>query len=70
MAAYRHAYYDARILHRDISAGNILITGSGGGLLIDWDLSKSVDADSSMTAPAERTVSVPLVTGTIKDNMY
>jgi serine/threonine protein kinase len=28
----------AQILHRDISAGNILITDKGKGLLIDWDL--------------------------------
>jgi serine/threonine protein kinase len=31
--------YNAGILHRDISAGNIIIY-NGGGLLIDWDLSK------------------------------
>ncbi|KIJ59178.1 hypothetical protein HYDPIDRAFT_118768 [Hydnomerulius pinastri MD-312] len=40
--AHWHAYEDARILHRDISAGNILLTDEGG-LLIDWDLCKSRD---------------------------
>jgi serine/threonine protein kinase len=40
--AHRDAYYKARILHRDVSAGNILITEKGGGILIDWDLSKKV----------------------------
>ena len=36
------AYEKAHILHRDVSAGNILITESGSGILIDWDLSKKV----------------------------
>ncbi|KAF9235323.1 hypothetical protein BU15DRAFT_51528 [Melanogaster broomeanus] len=40
MRAHWHAYNDAQILHRDVSAGNIIITNSGQGLLIDWDLSK------------------------------
>ncbi|KAF8872107.1 hypothetical protein CPB84DRAFT_1967539 [Gymnopilus junonius] len=38
MEAHDVAYFDARILHRDISVGNILITEEGKGLLIDWDL--------------------------------
>src|SRR5712691_7157759 len=40
--AHRDAYNKARILHRDVSAGNILITEKGSGILIDWDLSKKV----------------------------
>lgn len=32
--------YDAKVLHQDISGGNILITNEGRGLLIDWDLSR------------------------------
>ncbi|KAF8872501.1 hypothetical protein BD779DRAFT_1424682, partial [Infundibulicybe gibba] len=35
------AYFDAGILHHDISVGNILILGVGAetkGMLIDWDL--------------------------------
>ncbi|KAI0270714.1 hypothetical protein BC834DRAFT_819395, partial [Gloeopeniophorella convolvens] len=35
------AFQDAEVLHRDISANNILISKGGGGLLIDWDLSIS-----------------------------
>lgn len=34
--------YKANVLHRDISPGNIIIDASGGGWLIDWDLSKLV----------------------------
>ena len=39
------AAYKAQILHRDISAGNILISEKGTGILIDWDMSKHVDGD-------------------------
>ncbi|GJJ09173.1 hypothetical protein Clacol_003395 [Clathrus columnatus] len=42
--AHRAAYFDAGILHRDISPGNIMIYNNGG-LLIDWDLSKSTSDD-------------------------
>jgi len=34
--AHDAAYYDANILHHDISTGNIIISeGGGGGFLID-----------------------------------
>ena len=42
LTAHTLAYEKARILHRDVSAGNILITDNGSGILIDWDLSKKV----------------------------
>jgi len=42
LIAHRDAYIKTRILHRDVSAGNILITEKGSGILIDWDLSKKV----------------------------
>ncbi|KAF8526893.1 hypothetical protein BU17DRAFT_61871 [Hysterangium stoloniferum] len=41
--AHGDAYDKAEILHRDISSGNILITATGGGLLIDWDLCKKLE---------------------------
>ncbi|KAK7041708.1 hypothetical protein VNI00_008997 [Paramarasmius palmivorus] len=42
--AHQEAYEKARILHRDISIGNILITEEGEGLLIDWEFSKPLDS--------------------------
>ena len=36
--------YGAGFLHRDFSPGNIIITVDGKGLLIDWDLSKPLNA--------------------------
>ncbi|KAJ8519091.1 hypothetical protein ONZ45_g3920 [Pleurotus djamor] len=40
--AHRDAFTICHILHRDISAGNILILSNGSGILIDWDLSKGI----------------------------
>jgi serine/threonine protein kinase len=48
--AHTAAYNKARILHRDVSAGNILITDKGSGILIDWDLSKKVKEDRDLKA--------------------
>ncbi|KAH8998186.1 hypothetical protein EDB92DRAFT_2111982 [Lactarius akahatsu] len=45
--AITEAYERVKILHRDVSAGNILITEDGSGILIDWDLSKKVVKDGS-----------------------
>ena len=53
--AHRRAHSDAKILHRDISPGNIMITNEGNGLLVDWDLSKDIGA-SNIESPPERTV--------------
>lgn len=54
IAAHMLAYRNAKILHRDVSIGNMLIVerevgGPDGsklqrrGLLTDWELSKSLD---------------------------
>ncbi|KAF8553341.1 hypothetical protein OG21DRAFT_1254751 [Imleria badia] len=40
LKAHSHAFTSAKILHRDISAGNIILTDEGSGLLIDWELAK------------------------------
>ncbi|KAI3605497.1 other 1 protein kinase [Moniliophthora roreri] len=43
MKAHQVAYDEAKILHCDISSGNILISEDGkSGFLIDWDFSKPV----------------------------
>jgi len=59
--------HSAGILHRDISPGNIIIH-QGGGLLIDWDLSKPVNMPSmGLEYPrrATRTVQAFFVAGPI-----
>ncbi|KAI9462187.1 hypothetical protein F5148DRAFT_954380, partial [Russula earlei] len=43
MIAHTDAYDKAKILHRDVSAGNILIAPDRSGLLINWDMSKRMD---------------------------
>ncbi|KAI9429124.1 hypothetical protein F5148DRAFT_1155257 [Russula earlei] len=43
MIAHTDAYDKANILHRDVSAGNILIAPDRSGLLINWDMSKRMD---------------------------
>ena len=37
--AHDKAYFDAHILHRNINITNIVISATGRGLLIDWELS-------------------------------
>ncbi|KAH7920188.1 hypothetical protein BV22DRAFT_1098583 [Leucogyrophana mollusca] len=45
--AHRDAVEKCCILHRDVSAGNILITKDGRGLLNDWDMSKNMDSQEA-----------------------
>ncbi|KAI0753086.1 hypothetical protein C8Q80DRAFT_491865 [Daedaleopsis nitida] len=56
--AHRDAY-NAGILHRDISAGNMLLyqfpDGTWGGILNDWELSKKIDHDSPEGRQPDRT---------------
>jgi hypothetical protein len=42
--AHDDAYFAARILHRDISVGNILFADNKKGMLVDWD--RCVDSDN------------------------
>ncbi|KAI0649747.1 hypothetical protein C8Q79DRAFT_1033308 [Trametes meyenii] len=55
--AHAHAWESAKLLHRDISSGNILICYSSGdvrGILADWDLAKGAEllADQKATQPS------------------
>lgn len=57
--AHSAVYDHARILHRDISAGNIMINKDGSGLLINWDLSKKVlDEINEPTQPRQHSRTV------------
>ncbi|KAF8554515.1 hypothetical protein OG21DRAFT_1394048, partial [Imleria badia] len=47
LQAHSHAFTSAKILHRDISAGNIILTDDGSGLLIDWELAKLMNEAGS-----------------------
>ncbi|KAI0822884.1 hypothetical protein BC628DRAFT_1455672 [Trametes gibbosa] len=52
--------YDLGIIHRDISAGNILLYGKTGddlwsGMLNDWELSKDVNSKSPVARQPDRT---------------
>lgn len=43
-SAHEQAYTKCHLLHRDISAGNILINETNGnGMLIDWEFAKPMD---------------------------
>lgn len=66
--AHKDAYEKAKILHRDVSIGNILIVEpdresatsvplSNEGYLGDWELSRSLDERSQRQQ--HRTVSIP-----------
>ncbi|KAK7015135.1 hypothetical protein VNI00_019201 [Paramarasmius palmivorus] len=73
MEAHRAAYDRVKILHRDVSAGNVLIRHDGQeGFLIDWDFSKEVTDDES-PRQRERTgtwqfMSAKLLLGTAKQH--
>ncbi|KAI9430286.1 hypothetical protein H4582DRAFT_2087211 [Lactarius indigo] len=57
LIAHRDAYNKCRILHRDISPNNILLTECSnfeGGMLIDWDLCKMVDPDDPSAGGARQ----------------
>ena len=49
--AHSAAYEVAKILHRDVSGGNILIDKDGNGMLIDWDMCKRTDSKKKPRRP-------------------
>jgi RIO-like serine/threonine protein kinase len=56
--AHKQAYEWAKILHCDISVGNIILTDDGKGLLIDWDLCNRVENLVKVGRLSERMVSL------------
>jgi len=57
--AHDAAYFDANILHRDISTENIIIS-EDGGVLIDWDKSIRVGPEGQSSKKVGRTVCICL----------
>ncbi|KAH9024988.1 hypothetical protein EDB83DRAFT_2203070, partial [Lactarius deliciosus] len=54
---HRDAFKKCKILHRNISPNNILLTEStdfDGGLLIDWDLCKWINPDDPSVGSARQ----------------
>ncbi len=56
-AAHEDAYIKCGLLHRDISASNILIDENGNGILNDWDYARTVEGIESGPRQQDRTVS-------------
>ena len=57
--AHDVAYYDAKILYRNISAGNIMISKEGGGgFLIDWDMCVCVEEGAELSERVEKTIGI------------
>lgn len=59
--AHKEAYEKARLIHRDISAGNILLvrsleSGNWEGMLNDWELAKSISETDDTARQPDRTV--------------
>ncbi|CAL1708963.1 unnamed protein product [Somion occarium] len=62
--AIKVAYHDAKIFHRDISTGNIMISKSGRGILNDWDHALIVilrDTPQGYRVGTWQFISVPLL---------
>ena len=60
--AHDAAYYDAKILHHDISTGNIMISEGegGGGFLIDWNIYVHIEEGAEPSGRVERTMGICL----------
>ena len=54
--AHDAVYFKAKILHRDISVGKILIDEDGNGFFIEWNLYVRISDDPPCARRAQRTV--------------
>jgi len=59
--AHDAAYYDAKILHHNISTGNIMILEEGEGFLIDWNMCVCIGGGVQSSGRVEITVGVCLL---------
>ncbi|KAF9071184.1 hypothetical protein BDP27DRAFT_1419224 [Rhodocollybia butyracea] len=50
VCTHRRAYEDAKVLHRDVSMGNIILY-QNQGWLIDWEIARCVDEDKGPQVP-------------------
>ncbi|KAK7441539.1 hypothetical protein VKT23_016532 [Stygiomarasmius scandens] len=69
LIAHDDAYTKAKLLHRDVSAGNILITQDGRGLLGDWELSKPL-SELGQPRQAERTGTWQFISVALLDTKF
>lgn len=68
LAGHEDAWKNAKVLHRDVSTGNIMILvdqnkasdGPARGMLIDWDMSKYVEELGKGATQHGRSVSMSL----------
>ncbi|KAF8184433.1 hypothetical protein BJ912DRAFT_1060958 [Pholiota molesta] len=67
MEAHDDAYFAARILHRDISVGNILFTDKRKGMLIDWDLCANLNTDTVVARRPSRTGTWQFMSAMLQD---
>ncbi|KAI6035679.1 hypothetical protein EDC04DRAFT_3033548 [Pisolithus marmoratus] len=70
MRAHWHAYNDAKVLHSDITANNILIKDNGDGVLIGWELAIFLDdkADSNIQMRRDHSVTQQFVSAALLAN--
>ncbi|KAH7918538.1 hypothetical protein BV22DRAFT_1041706 [Leucogyrophana mollusca] len=65
--AHKYAYESAKVLHRDVSAGNIILIAEEA-LLIDWDLSKDIDRLKNQRRRRDRTGTWQFMSAAILQN--